>query len=230
MTTLEEQMAEKEKELAHQVAEEQRFKELKQDTNEKEFEATEELEKQLEKARKPFQVLEKEYEEAREKASGKVWELQREIQDLHSKIAIRESVKAGSHSDDSFIAWCRLCDVECERALFKKPLANGIQVIKAQKDYADYDFWFAFRGTDLLGFSVRRRGEHRGDETTPYSYIGQTKKALEIKKKNRWGEIRPQYATFTEWMVELGTIKDTSKMAVLEPSKEMFNTSGKGWW
>lgn len=102
----------------------------------------------------------------------------------------------------------------------KKPLENGVQIFRVF-DESCYTSWFFFHKTELVGFSYRRAGEHRGDTTIPFSFLApcnNTNKIVKIKKKDNWSAYE-QSATFTEFCKVIGVkqVKNLKKIDASNP-------------
>lgn len=189
-------------------------------------EETKSLRKQLKDLEKPHKERIERARTSETTANNKANKLYYEIIELKKAIALEEATTSNKHSNDSFVAWCHLYGIECDEASFKKLLPNGIQVIKAKKTWANYNYWIAFKNLKLVGFSLRRIGEHRGDDTIPYSFIG-SEKHIKIPSVNKWGNKVTSNATYTEWSKILG-VKKASKLKTMIPSKELLKN--RDWY
>lgn len=90
----------------------------------------------------------------------------------------------------------------------KQMLKNGIDIwMIVGGGYSDYKFYMAFVKDELIGTSFRFTAKHAGDDTTPFSFIGELSTILKVKKDS-YGFLRSVNANFQEWVRELKTLKE----------------------
>ena len=116
----------------------------------------------------------------------------------------------------------------------KKPLDNGIHVWLIDREWLNHDkLYLAFKGTELVGLSFRIKSQHAGDDTDPFSFIGDLNKLLTVrKKKSHYKDEHDFNATFTEWLRELKKLK-ADDIPTIPLSQETFSHINKGvkdWW
>lgn len=91
----------------------------------------------------------------------------------------------------------------------KQTLANGIDIWMIEHDGTQpYKFYTAFHKGQLVGTSYRHTARHAGDDTEPYSFIGQFDDLLTYEKLYKYSD-EPviMHATFQMWVRELKKIK-----------------------
>jgi len=195
------------------------------------------LRQQIVEEEKPFRAklteLKKESEQCREFDSHITSFKIRDLQDKITLHGIKEM------SQESFAPFLRLKTMHPHKANFKKELDNGIKIFKAEQyDYnSGYQLWVAFYGMKVVAFSVRRKAEHRGDSTMPYTFMHTTEKELTQKKPSgycaKWHQqpckeckLCDSFANYTDLENVLKGVKDPSKLERLNFTNEQVQRWG----
>jgi len=111
----------------------------------------------------------------------------------------------------------------------KQKLPNGLDIWTIiESGRSGWKFYLAFSGTELVGTSHRDTARHAGDETFPYSFIGQLEDALTRMEKNEFNNREWSVnITFMEWMRELKKLKK-GDLPVIQMSEETLKSIKKG--
>ena len=192
--------------------------EKKEEKNGEEWEkAVEETKRKLEELSKPFRDKRNSISKQKSETQNKVYDLKNQLGKIGEKIKYQKAIINKEYDSESFEARLKFLSERLSYGVEiseKKKLPNGIQVFRIF-DESNYTEWFAFYGLKCVGFSYRRAGQHAGDSTYPYSYIGNIKK--ELKVKGKYGN--PINATFTEWKKSIEQ-KDPTKLKEIDLENE----------
>ena len=163
----------------------------------------------IKEIQKPYDIKFRDSKNEITKLEEHISKCEEEIREIELKEKIEDSKKLGKYNPESFESFIKLNKLISNSSYLeikeKKELPNGIQIFKVEDSY-NWDKWFAFLKFKCVGFSFRRKGQHRGDETIPFSYIGEIddKKEIRLEKENKkWGTTEMKNATFTDWKKKL---------------------------
>lgn len=93
----------------------------------------------------------------------------------------------------------------------KQKLKNNVDVwmIVVEKYPNDYKLYLAFYGTELVGTSYRKIPKHTGDETWPFSFIGNFNDLIMMPAGYKSGDHEMmKNATFQQWLRDLKVIEE----------------------
>lgn len=130
------------------------------------------------------------------------WKIAEQIKRLKDEINIRDARKNGVHTDITVRSLMSEIGKTYDDVIEKTSLPNGVKIFRVSENHC-YTMWLAFKGFDLVGLSYRRQGQHRGDSTYPYSYIGGLLKHNLLLRNVEYG----RNATFTQWSEMLKTVR-----------------------
>lgn len=177
--------------------------------------------------RPSIEKLETDAEAHNKKRNTLRWELNK----VPSKKLVYATIEKGYFTEESLEAFLGLNGLSCQAdygynskkkaVQEKKKLPNGIQVFSCNIDYGKAKVWFAMKGLDCVGLSYRRKARHPGDDTYPYSYIGEpmNKNKIYVMKENRWGNKNKTQATYTDWNKKLA---ETTKFVPYELTEQIL--------
>lgn len=203
-------------------------------------EAQKELDKVNDKIWEEKNAIDEKYKAERDAASSKLSQVKEKIDEMQKDIrrmVIEEDWDEAVQKEivDEFYlkAFLTKCGLDfhistsgigsSDSMSAKKPLKNGIRVWLINRDFLNHDkLYLAFHGTNLVGLSYRITARHAGDDTEPYSFIGDLDKLLTVvKKKKNWTVEKEFNSTFTDWMKELEKI-DENNMPVIPTNSNTF--------
>lgn len=164
------------------------------------------IEKMLEEVRQKWQPQIEEQEELRKLMEQQDHKLHYKRYKATAKAEVLKALEKDKMDEMDYISLLEYNDIhtgESEDTQLKTPLKNGIVILKTG-DY-DYTRWYAFDGTRLIGLCHRRKGRHPGDETIPFSFIGnltQVRKQEVINQYRIGGKYHKQDG-YREWKKDL---------------------------
>ena len=139
-----------------------------------------------------------------------------EIKDFQGKISVttkeknalvieenwQEALSRGEINEFYLMSMIKRCEIDSygKDIKHKQTLKNNIEVWMIIDDTSNaYKFYLAFYKGALVGTSFRYTAAHAGDDTYPYSFIGQFDDYIKNPEPKSWFD----NASFTFWMREL---------------------------
>lgn len=190
-----------------------------------------------EKRHADIQVIEDKYKKEMEEFNTKIFEYNEKISELEQQARIllveeewQEATSRGVINEFYINTMLKKCQLRSGVIIKqKKLLSNGIVVwMIHENDFSEYKLYLAFYEGKLVGTSYRDVARHAGDETHPYSFIGQFDKPLLSKKKYAHSEKEYEVnATFTVWMKELDRL-DVEEITLIPMNQNTLDEIRKG--
>jgi len=117
-----------------------------------------------------------------------------------------------------------------------KQLSNGITILSTEEEYY-CSLWFGLYNGRIVAICIRRKGQHQGDYTYPFAWIGQPKITSEnalLLSEQEQAKVRGRFRKrvgYREWKERLEQIKDPSKLAEIKPTDKNKHTLARArWW
>lgn len=135
----------------------------------------------------------------------------------------------------SMLKMMKLVDLYSEVDIkIKQTLKNGINIWTIiEKSRGGWKFYLAYSGNELIGTSYRATASHAGDETFPYSFIGQLDTALTRLEENPHNSHKwTVNITFMEWVRKIKKLKSGGFPAIKmdKGALEAINKGLSGDW